>query len=316
LASARSETYARPGALPTVNPGNLNDDLFRRDFTINAMAVELNPEGCGLLIDLYNGQNDLRQGLIRILHEKSFIDDSTRIWRGLRYEQRLDFQLESETLRRLKQDISMLDTVSGDRIRYELECILNEELPEKVFRRADELGVLKKLSPSLKGDGWLAEKFQQAREASSPNQPPISLYLALLTYNMESEPRDKLISYLKLDKTLARTLHDTAGIKDKIPQLADAKLKPSAIYHLLECCLMQSLVANLIAGDSAIANQNIKLYMEKLRTMKPILTGEDLIKMGIPQGPRIKETLGRLLDARLDGKVKTRRDEEGLVKTE
>lgn len=316
ITSAREESYAHPGALPSVKPGSLSDDLLRRDFTINAMAVSLNPDDYGRLIDPYGGQKDLEGKKIRILHQKSFIDDSTRIWRGLRYEQRLDFQLETETLRLLKRDIHMLDTVSGDRIRYELECILNEELPEKVFRRADELGVLAKLNPSLKGNSWLAEKFQQAREVSSPNQPPMGLYLALLTYNMESEARDKLISYLRLDKTLARTLHDTAGIKEKIPQPAEAKLKPSAVYHLLQGYSTQSLVANLIASDSAIANQNIKLYMEKLHSVKTILTGEDLIKMGIPQGPRIKEVLGRLLNARLDGKVKTREDEEELVKQE
>jgi len=316
IASAREESYACPGALPTVKPGSINDDLRRRDFTINAMAISLNPDGYGRLIDPYGGRKDLGGRQICILHQKSFIDDSTRIWRGLRYEQRMDFQLEPETLRLMKRDIPMLGTISGDRIRYELECILKEELPEKVFRRADKLGVLEKLSPSLKGNGWLAEKFQQAREISSPNQPSISLYLALLTYNIESEPRDKLISYLRLDKTLARTLHDTAGIKDKMPQLADAKLKPSAIYHLLQGYSTQSLTASIIAGDLPIAKQNIKLYIDRLRTVKTILTGDDIIKMGVPQGPRIKEMLGRLLDARLDGKVKTRQDEERLVKQE
>ncbi|HUU64504.1 MAG TPA: CCA tRNA nucleotidyltransferase, partial [Dehalococcoidales bacterium] len=126
LATARSETYAKPGALPTVTPGSIHNDLFRRDFTINAMAIELNPTHYGELIDLYGGRDDLEHKLIRVLHEKSFTDDATRIWRGLRYEQRLDFQLEPTTLKLLKRDIPMLDTISGDRIRYELECILQE----------------------------------------------------------------------------------------------------------------------------------------------------------------------------------------------
>jgi len=153
LATARSETYAKPGALPTVKPSSISNDLFRRDFTINAMAIYLNPSRYGELLDPYGGKDDLKHKLIRVLHEKSFADDATRIWRGLRYEQRLNFQLERTTLQLLKRDISMLDTISADRIRYEIECILRERYPEKVFRRADELKVLPKLHPALKGNG-------------------------------------------------------------------------------------------------------------------------------------------------------------------
>ena len=313
LASARSETYTQPGALPTVKPGNLGDDLSRRDFTINAMAVELNPEGYGRLIDLYSGQNDLKQGLLRILHERSFIDDSTRIWRGLRYEQRLGFQLEPDTLRLLKRDIPMLDTISGDRIRYELECVLKEQYPEKVLQRAEELGVLSKLNPSLRGNGWLEEKFKQARQISSPNQSPPSLYMALLTYHLTDKEKEQFISYLRLPKSLAQTLRDSGNIKAKLRELADPKLSPSGIYHLLYGYSPQAITAILLAGDSPIVKQHIQLFLDKLRFIKPILTGKDLIKMGIPPGPRIKEILNQLLDARLDGKVKTKQDEERLV---
>ena len=172
IATARSETYAKPGALPRVKPSSLSNDISRRDFTINTMAVCLNPSRYGELIDLYGGMDDLKHKIIRILHEKSFTDDATRILRGLRYEQRLDFQLEPVTLQLLKRDIPMLDTISGDRIRHELELILKEEFPEKVLRRAEELGVLTKLHPALKGNGWLAEKFKQARQLSHPNLPP------------------------------------------------------------------------------------------------------------------------------------------------
>ena len=155
LATARSETYVKPGALPRVKPSSLSNDLFRRDFTINTMAIHLNPSRYGELIDLYGGRDDLEHKLIRVLHEKSFTDDATRIWRGLRYEQRLNFQLEPNTLQLLKRDIPMLDTISGDRIQYELECILQEERPEKVFHRAEELNGLQSLDPALKAmAGW------------------------------------------------------------------------------------------------------------------------------------------------------------------
>ncbi len=314
LATARSETYARPGALPTVKPSSIGMDLFRRDFTINTMAIELTPSRYGQLIDLYGGRDDLERKLIRILHERSFIDDATRIWRGLRYEQRLDFQLEPDTLKLLKRDIPMLDTISGDRIRHELELILKEEFPEKVLRRAEELRVLPKLHKSLKGDGWLAEKFGQARQLSSPNLPSVELYMALLAYRLTDEENEKLISRLRLPKSLAQTLRDTNSLKAKLEALAEPELKPSSIYSLLHGYCSPAITANLLAGDSLVARQHIQAFLTKLRYVKPSLTGNDLKKMGIAPGPRMKEILQRLHEARLDGRVTSKQEEEELVR--
>ena len=313
LATARSETYAKPGALPTVTPGSINNDLFRRDFTINAMAIVLNPGDYGELIDRYGGREDLEHKLIRVLHEKSFIDDATRIWRGLRYEQRLDFQLEPTTLKLLKRDIPMLDTISGDRIRYELECILKEERPEKVLHRAEELGVLSKLSPALKGNGWLAEKFERARQISSPNPPPVGLYLAILVYPLTNEENERLISFLRLPKILAQTIRDTISLRAKLPSLADPELTPSSIYRLIHGYSPQAVTANALASDSPVAHQHIQLFLDKLRYVKPVLTGDDLQKIGIAPGPRMKEILQRLHSARLDGKVTSKEGEVEIV---
>jgi len=314
LATARSETYVKPGALPRVKPSPIENDLSRRDFTINTMAICLNPDHYGELLDLCGGRDDLEHRLIRILHEKSFIDDATRIWRGLRYEQRLDFRLEADTLELLKRDIPMLDTISGDRIRYELECILNEEFPEKVLRRAEQLKVLLKLHPALKGDGWLAEKFEQARQLSSPNPPPPGLYLALLVYHLSGEQVGELISYLKFPKLLAQTLRDTISVKSQLKPLANPELNPSLIYRLLHGYSPTAITANSLATDSPVARQHTHLFLSKLRYIKPALNGNDLKRMGIAQGPQIKEILNRLHEARLDGKVTTKRDEEELVR--
>ncbi len=314
LATARSETYARPGALPSVKPGSLTSDLFRRDFTINAMAICLNPGRYGELIDLYGGRDDLEHKLVRILHEQSFTDDATRIWRGLRYEQRLNFHLERETLELLKRDIPMLDTISGDRIRYELECIFGEERPEKVLRRAEELGVLLRLHPALRGNGWLAEKFKQARQLTSPNLPPIGLYLALLAYRLSDKESEHLISYLRLSKPIAQTLRDSLSLKAKLKSLADPELTPSRIHHLLDGYSSPAITANLLASDSPVARQHIQLFLGKLRYIKPALTGNDLLRLGIAPGPQIKELLERLHEARLDGKVRSKQGEKELVK--
>ena len=313
LATARSETYVKPGALPTVEPGLIDSDLFRRDFTINTMAIYLNPSHYGELIDRHGGIDDLEHRLIRILHEKSFIDDATRIWRGLRYEQRLDFQLEPNTLKSLKRDIPMLDTISGDRIRHELELILTEKYPEKVLRRAEELKVLPKLHPALKGNGWLEEKFEQARQLSLPDLPPIGLYLALLVYRLTTEENEQLISHLRLPKSLTQTLRDTNNLKTRLESLTDPELSRSSIYRLLHDYSLPAIMANSLAGDPPVARRHMQLFLNKLRYVKLDLTGDDLKRMGVAPGPNIKEVLELALEARLDRKITTKQGEEGLV---
>jgi len=208
----------------------------------------------------------------------------------------------------------MLDTISGDRIRYELECILQEEFPEKILRRAEELGVLAKLHPSLKGNGWLAKKFEQARQISSPNLPPVGLYLALMACPLTNEASEHLISHLRLPKSLCQILRDTISLKAKLKSLADPKLTPSRIYRLLHGYSPPAIVANSLAGDSPIAGQHIQLFLNKLRYVKSALTGNDLKRMGIAPGPKMKEILQRLHEARLDGKVTNKQGEVDLVK--
>ena len=311
--TARSETYAQPGSLPTVKPSSIEDDLSRRDFTINAMAICLNTRRYGELIDRHGGQSDLEQRLIRVLHEKSFTDDATRIWRGLRYEQRLNFQLEETTLQLLRRDTPMLDTISGDRIRYELECIFSEAEPEKILERADELGVLKRLRPALKGNGWLGKSFEKARKHSSPSLPPLGLYLALLTYQLDTEDCDKLSLYLRLSKPVGQIVHDAAVLKAKLKMLAYPELTSSYVYRILHRFSPAAITAISIATTSPIACQHMEIYLHKLRYVKPALKGADLLKTGITPGPQVKEVLTRLHEAKLDGKAVTRQDEEALV---
>ncbi len=311
LATARLETYKRPGALPKVVPGSIRDDLFRRDFTINAMAVRLDPENLGELLDPYGGSDDLEKGLIRILYPNSFIDDATRILRAIRYEQRLGFHLEPSTEKLLRRDVTMMDTLSGDRLRHEIELILMEVRPEKAFLRSEELGVLRMLNPSLRGDGWLAERFEQARQLTKPDA---TLYLSLLIYQLSEEENEGLIQRLKVSGKMAKTMRDTIRLKEEIPTLADTSLSPSSIYRLLEGYSPQAILATSLASPSPIASSNLIIYVNKLRYMRPILNGEALKKMGVVEGPRIGEMLRALLDARLDGRVETKGDEEALVR--
>ncbi|MDO9333032.1 MAG: CCA tRNA nucleotidyltransferase [Dehalococcoidales bacterium] len=316
LVTARSETYARPGALPTVKPGSLKDDLLRRDFTINAMSIRLTPERYGELVDLYGGHADLRHKLIRILHEKSFSDDATRIWRAIRYEQRLDFQIEPETLRLLKRDIPMLDTISGDRIRHELELELKEEYPEKMLHRAWILKALGKIHSSLKGDTWLQDKFLQARATASSGQELAGLYFALLTYRLTEQEVEEIIAFLRPTRQTAIILRDSSQLQTVVKELAQKGLQPAHIYSILHGYHHTALLTNYIAFSSATARNaiNIKLYLEKLRFVKTALTGDDLQAMGIPPGPQMQELLVLLHNARLNGEVRSRQEEEALVR--
>jgi len=315
ITTARAETYTRPGALPAVRPGTINDDLFRRDFTINAMAIVLNPRQFGEILDPHGGRQDIQKNLVRVLHDRSFIDDATRIWRALRYEQRLDFNLERATLALLKKGVIYLDTISGDRIRHELERVFKEELPEKALRRADELGVLGKVHPSLKCDDWLMETFALARERTLPDTfPHAELYLALLCYRLAPEETEKLISYLHLPKVAARALRETVELKEKIKELSAHGLPPSQIYGLVHGYGMTALTANSLAAGSATAAEHIELYTNVLRYVNPALGGNDLKNMGVPAGPEIKEIVQKLREARLDGKITSRIEEEAMVR--
>jgi tRNA nucleotidyltransferase (CCA-adding enzyme) len=314
ITTARRESYARPGALPVVQPGDLKEDLRRRDFSINAMAASLNSDDYGQLVDYYGGLADLNDKLLRVLHDKSFTDDATRIWRALRYEQRLDFRIETHTEALLKRDLPLLKTISGERIWYELECVFSEELPEMVFTRASELGVLPYLHHQMSVDGWLAAWFDEARRLSLPHRPAHGLYLALMAYKLDTEPTEQLIAYLQLNKVLSRILRDCQKIRAGIEVLYEEILQPSAIYQVLNGYSEEALVANFIACGSAEARHNIRLYLDELRYVKTLLNGDDLVALGIKQGPSIKLLLGLLLDARLDGEVATREDEVRLLK--
>jgi tRNA nucleotidyltransferase (CCA-adding enzyme) len=312
IAMARKETYAKPGALPAVSPGTLRDDLFRRDFSINAMAICLEPNSYGDLIDLHQGRSDLERRLIRILHPNSFRDDATRILRAVRYEQRLGFGLEPQTAELLNRDIPMLDTISGDRIRHEFELILREARPELVIRRLAELGVLLRISPFLKGDGWIAEKFERARRLKKQNQLS-SLYFCLLAYSLGEEEIEHLLARLNAPAKLCRAMRDTLRLKVRLAFLDRPSVKPSEVYYFLQEYEPVAIQTNALATDLSVAHASLELFLTKLRYVRTSLGGEELTRLGISPGPRMGEVLEMLHKAKLDGEVRTKADEEKLA---
>jgi tRNA nucleotidyltransferase (CCA-adding enzyme) len=300
FASTRQESYPRPAALPIVKPGNLGEDLLRRDFTINAMAVSLNRTDFGALIDTCGGRRDLEWKLVRVLHEKSFQDDPTRIWRALRYEQRLNFTLEPHTLNWLERDIAGLDIISGERLRYELECVFSEEFPENILARAGELGVLAHLHPALRADTWLAEKYVTARQNDSTDTPLDTLYMCLLFYRLDDTDAAALTQKLNLTRAAASVLHDMRILKNRLDGLSLPGRKPSEVHAMLAGLAPAVLRAAAIAGKYPTASRNIEFYLDKLRHVKPRVSGRDILKTGIPPGPLVGDMLRQRLAEQLD----------------
>ena len=310
LAMARSETYAQPGALPTVRLGIVEDDLRRRDFTINAMAVFLAPASFGQLLDPHGGGRDLDRCLVRILHDRSFQDDATRMLRAVRYEQRLGFKLEGGTERLLKENISMLDTISGDRIRRELELILSEEYPEGMLQCAQGLGILRQLAPSITIDEWTIERFREARKQTLPD--PL-VYMLLLIYRLEEGDIEHFIGRLGIVGQWAKAIRQIPRLKDALPNLVDPHLAPSAVYRLLQPYFVEPIVAGMLSCESAAGRSNMERYLNELRYVNPSLDGAALKGLGVQPGPRIGRMLETLRDAKLDGQVSTGEEEEALV---
>ena len=309
LASARSEYYQRPGDLPAVFPADISTDLRRRDFSINAMAISLNAENYGQLLDECGGLSDLQKHLIRVLHKQSFRDDATRMWRAIRYEQRLNFRIERTTEVLLKQNLSMLNSISRERLWYELECIFGETQPENVLLRATELGLLYYIHPQIACSILLDRWYEHARQMSLPQKPGIGLYLALFLYDLEAAACEEIIESLKLSKNLSHILRDSVQIKTSFAALENSILSPSFIYRSLCNYDTTAIKANLIASESDNARRHIQLYLKQLCDVKPILNGNDLLALGIKPGPSISTILNRLLNARLDGEISSHEDE-------
>jgi tRNA nucleotidyltransferase (CCA-adding enzyme) len=310
IATARSETYAHPGALPKVQPAKIKDDLGRRDFSVNAMAVDLSPSTFGQILDFHNGISDIEKKLIRILHKKSFTDDATRIFRAIRFEQRLGFAIEGGTERLLRKNVAMLNTISGDRLRNEIELLLNEGLPEKALARADELGVLRQLNHSLKSNSDLADRFAEARQRyiASP-----ALNFALLVYDLDKETAEAISERLNLSSDWKHVVLGVAKIKDDIHKLADPAISASSVYRYLKRYPVEAVSACFLSSESRIVRNQIERYLKELQYIQIHLNGNELKRMGVETGPRLGRILKALQDAKLDGLADTREEEETFV---
>ncbi len=314
LVMARSERYEHPGALPSVSPGSIHDDLARRDFSMNAMAVVLTTSDAswGDLFDPFGGQENLRHGLIKVLHDRSFVDDATRILRGVRYAGRFGFEFEGETLRLLRRDLPYLDTIKGDRVRHEFERIFSESRAAHILRIARDIGALFAVYRPLNLTDFLISRLAEIDVEDTDERA--MLFLPVLACSVQPNHHEGFISRLNMNADWARVVRDSAAVSALSESLKAPGLKNSDLYQMLHPFSEVAIRGCAIASDSPLVAERLELFLNELRFIHPSLDGNDIMALGVPEGPQVGELLRELLAAKLDGLVSTRDDEEALVR--
>ena len=314
LASARAELYERPGALPVVRSGSIEQDLMRRDFSINAMALALDGHHRGELLDLHGGFADLQRGLLRVLHSNSFVDDATRILRGVRYEQRFGFVFEEHTLALLQRDLHFIGCISGDRVRHEFERTYEEDEPEQALQRLDALGVLAAVHPTLafgREKAWALGSIR-SEVLSGPQRE--SACWCVLAWAMSGDEVDSLDVRLNLPRRIKEPLADCVELAALERRLEDTALRPVQVYELLQGRSPGALTAAEHLMISPVARGHVSEFLHRLRHVRPSLTGKDLRAMGVPEGLELGRILAALRVAKLSGRVMSREDELALAR--
>ncbi|MCC7119601.1 MAG: CCA tRNA nucleotidyltransferase [Anaerolineales bacterium] len=308
LITARKETYERPGVLPTVTPATLEDDLRRRDFPMNSMAIRLDGEHFGELLDPLHGTLDLENKLIRVLHAQSFMDDPTRIFRAIRYQLRYAFNLEPATLSLINaESLSTLAKLSGERIRHELDLIFEEERAAEIMRQLNQLGVVTRIYSALPD---FNPSYDEVLEMDATLDVPanrISLGYILWFVNLTEDEIFAIAARLGFSNEQTLDVWSAAQLKRSLPYLLGSK--PSEWAYALEKLPLLSIYAiYLISGEKALLD-----YISFWRHVKPYTTGEQLKAQGLAPGPRFGEILGQLRTAWLDGALSSKTQEEALL---
>ncbi len=310
VATARYERYASPGTLPIVTPAGIHEDLARRDFTVNAMAVSLMPDHWGDLLDPCAGQADIVRGVVRVLRDRSFQDDPTRIFRAVRYSARLGFVLETSTQAHLVRDLEFIDRLSPARVTAELHKLLLEPRRAAAFKLADELGVLAAVHPSLRTSMAVLHPL----EKGEPSVDPVLYHLALLTSTLAPHDASALIARLTPPSDWREVIDAVPRLASIAPLLEQREITGSEIVRLLDAIPLPVVEAQRDIAPMTRRKERLATYLTTLRHVHPALTGDDLIAAGVPQGPLVGKLLGELRDALLDGKLHSKDDEAAYVR--
>jgi tRNA nucleotidyltransferase (CCA-adding enzyme) len=317
--STRSETYKHPAALPTVKPGTLADDLARRDFSINTLALRLDGEHWGELRDDLGSLDDLQRGLVRVLHPASFMDDPTRLFRLVRYEQRYGFQIVPETLSIISPARRLIGSLSAERLRHELDLILAEDKSAAMLGRLAELDLLQPVHPALAWNEKLRERFLNGQRILTENHfesIPSYADTSFLGWHfwlmdLPSNDLESLQRRLHFRANLFASIQAASSLAAGLPSFAG--WKPSQLVARLEELPLTAVYAVFLASPDGQVRQDLRSYLVTWRYVKPKTNGNDLLIRGLPAGPRYQQILQRLREAWLDGEVKTDRQEKAFL---
>jgi len=329
IASARMEYYLRPGALPDVEHASVKMDLSRRDFTINTLAISLNPNNFGALTDYYGGQRDIDEKVLRVLHNLSFVEDPTRVFRAVRFEQRLGFKIGKQTEHLLNSAVrlGLMEKVSGHRLFSELYLILNEPRPLPAVSRLARLDVLRQIHPKLTSKIDYSKSFDEARRTTDwydllyTGQPCerwfcyFLVFTAVLNRLEITSLAERLQLVPRYSDMLNQQRATALGILKRLESRHEGMRQPrsSSLYRWFKPLSTEILLFMMARTSQDLVRQWISHYITHLREVQPLLTGYDLEAMGFQPGPVYREILDALLYARLDGRVVSVEDEKAFV---
>lgn len=309
VVTARSESYPEPAALPEVVPSSIEDDLRRRDFTVHSMAISLSGSSWGNLVDPMNGFGDIMRKRIRVLHDSSFIDDPTRMFRAVRYANRLDFSIDSRTEILIAESLENVDLLSGARLRNEFELMLAEPKRVDILRMSEELGLLAAISHGLRVGS------RSIKVLESPNSNAFEDLLALTTFGLSHEEAEQTAHRFDGPDAWTMTIKGNPRLADLVTVLDRTDIRRSEIAEILDAIPLPSIRAYIAAGPPLPRRDRMADYMDRIRFEKPEITGDDLIAAGIPEGPVIGQLIDLVKRARLDGQVNTKQEELKLAKS-
>ncbi|MGI5921469.1 MAG: CBS domain-containing protein [Syntrophomonadaceae bacterium] len=325
IATARTEYYEFPAALPRVERSSIKEDMYRRDFTINTLAICLNPDRFGELIDYFGGRHDLQKGLIRILYNLSFVEDPTRILRAIRFEQRYRFTIEPDTLRLARDAIErrMLGKLSYKRILQELVLILSEKDPVPALKRMKEIGVWYYILPEVNLEElseatlkrisiimvWWQERYCR------PDVRSWVVYLMYILSSLTEVEVEEILTRYSLDSHAKRCIRESLQIEKLAAQITESPdLLPGDIDKLVGTFTDETLIYLLLRLKDEQAWERVVKYLDLKETVSVDTNGFDLMQLGLKQGPYFKVILDKLYELKLNQEIHSQAEEIEVVK--
>lgn len=323
IATSRTEYYEHPAALPRVETSSIKKDLYRRDFTINTLAVKLNKKDFGHLIDFFGGQRDIKDRIIRVLHNLSFVEDPTRAFRAARFSERFDFRISkhTESLIKLAVRMNIFEKLSGRRMMDELEQIFDEAEPVKTIKKLSDLGLLKAVHSELHYNRELGVLLRSVNHAitwfelSFPEEKidKKNIYLMALAYRLQKNERQALITRLEIQQRTGADILKLIGLANEAVRF----LRPSNIlrsYRLLSVRPVESVLFAMAVSEHKEFKKTATKYLLELRYIKPAIKGDDLKRLGINPGPLYSEIFSRVTDEKIMGHLISKDEEMEFAK--